>query len=464
MDLALPRLESRERPAGIRSLGNWLLCWIVLPNLAYWLLLLVGGPPRPWPILITGLLGLAAHRAPFPVKFALFLAGMVVSALFFISALFNLSILSLVHSLKFAAELNPSASFEYIVCAIAVAATLLCAWWLLRRPTAFVEPKGMLLAIAAILLAISIDGAMAAGSRGSYQRTPSPNAPFASAAEDSGIARLATGDRHVLMIMVEAMGQPTSPALRSMLVDIWARPEVRARYEVITGDTLFYGSTTHGEMRELCGRWADYDQVLHRRDAGCLPSVLAARGYRSSAWHSFSGTFFDRTSWYPNIGFQEMRFAPELLEAGAQPCPGVFAGACDRDIPRQIGAALRRARQPQFLYWLTVNTHLPVLSNRALGTEHCERFDVALDRDHPQVCRLLQLFDQSGRELAREIAGADFPATDILIVGDHIPPFFDRQHRGQFEPDRVPWILLRPKPRSAPGAIAAGPPDSRPAA
>jgi hypothetical protein len=449
MDIALPRSRWRERPEGIRSLENWLLCWILLPNAAYWLLWIVGGPPRPQAVIVTGFIGILVHRAPFAVKFAAFLVAMAASAFFFISALFNLSILSLLHALQFATELNPSASVEYLVCGAAVAATILAAWRLLRRPTVLTEPTRFGAAGAVTLLAAWFDVAFVQSDAGSYMRTPETGAPFASAVDRSGLERIANGERHVLVVMVEAMGQPTDPALRQRLTDLWARPEVRARYEVSSGETLFYGSTTSGEMRELCGRWGDYDQVMERADPACLPARLASRGYHSQAWHSFNGSFFNRTSWYPNIGFAEMRFWPELRDGGAERCPGVFSGACDRDVPRQIGAALKAARQPQFLYWLTVNSHLPVLRSKRLQTETCDRFDPTLDRESPMTCRLLQLFDQTGRALAREIVAADFPAADILIVGDHIPPFFDRHHRSQFEPDRVPWILLRPRDPAA---------------
>lgn len=457
MDVALPRSMWRERPEGIRSLENWLICWILLPNLGYWLLWIVGGPPRPQAVLITGVVGILVHRAPFPVKFGAFLAAMVVSALFFVSALFNLSILSLVHALQFAAELNPTASIEYVVCAVAVAATIAAAWRQLRRSTILAEPTRFIFAVSITIIAASIDVAVAQGDRGSYKRTPEAGAPFTSAVERSGLERLATGERHVLVVMVEAMGQPTDPVLRRRLVDLWAPPEVRARYEVSSGETLFYGSTTNGEMRELCGRWAEYSEVMDADDPTCLPARLDARGYHSQAWHSFNGGFFDRYKWYPHIGFDEMRFSPELYRAGAERCPGVFPGACDRDVPRQIGAELRQAREPQFLYWLTVNTHLPVLRSRQLQTEDCAQFDRGLDDEFPMTCRLMQLFEQSGRALAREIAAPDFPPTDVLIVGDHIPPFFDRHHRNQFEPDRVPWILLRARGRSDEIRLAAAP-------
>ena len=77
-------------------------------------------------------------------------------------------------------------------------------------------------------------------------------------------------------------------------------------------------------------------QLRERSDPDCLPAALAAKGYQSQAWHSFSGEMFDRTKWYPNIGFTKMRFGDQLRASGAPVCPGVFPGACDWAIPAQI--------------------------------------------------------------------------------------------------------------------------------
>jgi len=37
----------------------------------------------------------------------------------------------------------------------------------------------------------------------------------------------------------------------------------------------------------------------------------------------------------------------------------------------------------------------------------------------------------------------DFPPTDFLIVGDHMPPFTHQASRLQFDAENVPWVLLR---------------------
>jgi hypothetical protein len=250
MEIALPRAAWSERPEALRWLGNWLVCWIVLPNAGFWLLWIVGSPPRSFSILVTGFVGMLLHRAPFALKFAGFLACTICSVSLFISAMFNLSVLALVHSLTFVAELRPSASPEYIAAAVALAATVAAAWHQLRRPTRLADPRRFAIAMAAVIIAASVDGAMSEGDRGSYKRIPVAGAPFTSAVEQSGFGR-AGGGRHLVMVMVEAMGQPADPALRRRLVDLWARPEIRARFEVTSGDTLFYGSTTSGEVREL---------------------------------------------------------------------------------------------------------------------------------------------------------------------------------------------------------------------
>jgi hypothetical protein len=451
MEAILSRPVWPPKNATLRDFQNWVLCWIILPNFGFWLLWIVGGPDRFLEILVTGCVGLALHRAPFPVRLGAFIVALVFSTLSFIAGMFNLGIRSLVESVKFASELNPVTSPQYVIAALAVTVTLCFAWRLLQRPATLDRPILLVAAMALTMMAASFDHWFARNSRGHYKHVPQAGAPFTSASKASGLRTIATGDRHVVMIMVESMGLPTDPAVRRRLDGIWARPEVRARYDVTVGDTLYYGSTTSGEIRELCGRWGDYQELLKKADGDCLPTTLAAKGYQSQAWHSFTGEFFDRKAWYPNIGFTQMRFGDRLMADGAAICPGVFVGACDWAVPAQMARTLKAADKRQFLYWLTVNSHLPVLEDERLGTKECAGFDAALDRDFPMMCRLHQIFDRTGQALAKEITASDFPATDILIVGDHIPPFFDRHHRTQFAPDRVPWILLKAKRAPMPG-------------
>ena len=133
------------------------------------------------------------------------------------------------------------------------------------------------------------------------------------------------------------------------------------------------------------------------------------------------------------------------MKAVAEKCGGVFPGACDRQIPQQIAAKLKAAQKPTFLYWLTLNSHLPVPSGLNLNVDNCERVSPLLKAEFPQICRQFAIYHDIQTALADEITASDFPDADILLVGDHMPPYFDRHHRTQFDPGQVPWLYLRRK-------------------
>lgn len=437
---------SRIRPASratflSRPFFNWVLCWIILANLAFAPMWLLGGPPRGAEIVATAILGLLVRRARIWVRYLAFGAGLALSLLSTVSALFNLSILSAIASLRFLGELRPSASTEYLVVAVLLVVTVLAAVRLLRRPMDFVAPWELLAAGGLIVMLAAADRIVSIGGAGSYGRTAPHGAPFASAVERSeAVVRLQ--GRNLVIVMVESLGMPRDPGLRAKRFARWRAHDIARRYDVSVGRVPFFGSTTRGEVRELCGRWGDYPELL---DGGqdCLPARLAGRGYRTAAYHSFASDFFDRRDWYPNVGFRDRFFRDEMVAAGAAACPGVFPGACDRDVPGIIGARLRKTAEPQMIYWLSVNSHLPVPIDTSLGTEDCARFDRTLARDHPMSCRLFSLWADLDASLAAMLVDPRLPPTDVLIVGDHSPPFFNRTERLLYEPGVVPWVMLR---------------------
>ncbi|MBP6581479.1 MAG: sulfatase-like hydrolase/transferase, partial [Sphingorhabdus sp.] len=289
------------------------------------------------------------------------------------------------------------------------------------------------------------------GMRGHYKRIAPEGAYFSSGAVQSGIEARADGTRHIIVVMVESLGLPRGNAemQRLLFAEYKNNPAIRARYDLSQGHNPYYVSTTAGEVRELCGRWGDYYDLVDRKDSNCMPARLANRGYATHAMHSFIGSFFERDQWYPNIGFQKTEFGPLLIERGARNCGGVFAGACDRDVPQQMADMLKKATKPTFLYFLTVNTHLPVPPGMNLNNEDCERLSPKLEKAFPQICRQFVMWHDFNNAMVQEIVAKDFPAADILIVGDHMPPYFDRYHRSQFDPAHVPWLYLRHKDATA---------------
>lgn len=149
MYVALDQPWSIDRPAPVRSLANWLLCWVLLPNIVFAWSWVVGGPARSGAVLVTAAVGVALHRARFPLKYCGFVGALTYAALDYIGSVFNLSIASLVHSLKFAAELSPTASTEYVAGALALSAVAAAAWFRLRRSTELAGPAWMIAAAGA---------------------------------------------------------------------------------------------------------------------------------------------------------------------------------------------------------------------------------------------------------------------------------------------------------------------------
>ena len=436
-----------------KKFHNWAVIWLVLANIGFAAMWAVGAPPRNPEIMAAGAIGLVVRNMPVWLRCTAFLAAMTYSILGFIAGLFNLSIVSLIHSLKFFAEVKPTQSFDYLVGAGLLMGITVLAFWLNRRDQGFSDIRLVVLGILATLGLSHIDVQMGKGMRGHYARAPEAGAPFDSAGTNSGFAAVTDGSRNLMIIMVESLGKPVgNDAMSDLLFARYNDPSVTSRFELSTGENTYYNSTTAGEIRELCGRWGDYYEVTDAPDDSCLPARLAKAGYETKAYHSFTGAFFDRTEWYPNIGFQQQQFAEDLFKRGTRECGGVFPGVCDRDVPALLAKDLKAADKPQFVYWLTVNSHLPVPPGMNLEVDRCERISPALAEDYPMICRQFALWDQLDSAIIKEITASDFPATDILIVGDHMPPYYDRHHRSQFAPDRVPWLLLKWKGDEVPAA------------
>lgn len=428
-----------------KALRNWLLVWTLLANAAFALMYIVGSPPRHSEIILFGIVGLIVRDKSYPIQCAAFVAAMAYSMLSFIAGLFNLSIFSLAHSVVFLAELDVGQSAEYVFGGGLFSILIIAGCTLLRRPTDFKDIRVTLLAVLATLLMAVIDLGFGLDMRGHYNRVAGPDTPFQSAISQSEIVPDAGPlDRNLVVIMVESLGVPVNnEEMTKLLFANYKTDAVQSRFAVSSGSTAYYSSTTSGEIRELCGRWDEYHELRDSVDSTCLPARLAAQGVPTTAYHSFDSHFFDRNIWYPNIGFQHRYFRDDLINNGAQECGGVFPGACDRDVPQQIAKRLEKGGKPQFIYWLTVNSHLPVPLDGNLEVDNCERVSAKLAEEFPMICRQFAIWDGIDKELVRQIMSPQFPATDILIVGDHMPPYFDRHNRSQFAPDRVPWLLLK---------------------
>ncbi len=266
---------------------------------------------------------------------------------------------------------------------------------------------------------------------------------------------------NVVLIIAESWGLAGDPALRSALIEPYLAPHLLSKYQVFQGTVPFYGSTIAGEARELCASKMGYFllSASSRELKDCLPGVLATHGYDAIAVHGNAGHMFDRTDWYSAIGFQERWFREQLRQQGLPSCVGAATGICDASIAEWIGNRLQRLDQkPTFLYWVTLNSHLPVPTPVPITTAvPCSV--LPLPTPQPALCSWTQLVLNLHRSVSQLAMSKLARPTLFIVVGDHAPPFGDLALRQEFSDSVVPYIILAPRslgdrdrPRPGPAA------------
>jgi phosphoglycerol transferase MdoB-like AlkP superfamily enzyme len=156
------------------------------------------------------------------------------------------------------------------------------------------------------------------------------------------------------------------------------------------------------------------------------------------------GHMFDRSSWYGRIGFHEQEFRDQLRQQGLPDCVGAYVGTCDASIADWIGKRLAEPKpKPAFIYWVTLNSHLPVPIPSQLPNGVSCSLNSNLSQQ-PALCSWFQLIANVHQSVSRLAMGNLARPTIFAIVGDHAPPFRNPGLRSQFSDAAVPYVLLVP--------------------
>src|SRR5450830_1427073 len=173
--------------------------------------------------------------------------------------------------------------------------------------------------------------------------------------------------------------------------------------------------------------------------ANCLPNYFNTLDWVTKGYHGFSKKMFNRSEWWKYIGFQQTFFFEEL-NSSLRRCGGMFAGICDADLIHQAFSTSQFNKE--FIYILTLNSHLPIPST-VFTKEDMSRGECRL---HIEVCALEKshsvVFTQINFELNR-IDPLKLPY--VVIVGDHSPPFGNELIRNNYSQSKVPKFVLTPK-------------------
>ena len=225
---------------------------------------------------------------------------------------------------------------------------------------------------------------------------------------------------NVVLIVVESWGLALDSHLAQELTAPYDDPRIARKYDVSYGTVPFTGLTVPGEARELCRSTTGFG-ILHA-SAGlvekCLPAFFHARGYQNLAIHGYVGQMFCRSTWYPNMGFDRSWFGPDLHRIGLPNCRGAFPGICDASIAGWIGSSLLSVNQgkPRFIYWVTLNSHIPVPAHPDLPDDGVCATQPAL-RNSAALCSWFRLVRAAHQSVQRVALGATARSTVFVLVG-----------------------------------------------
>lgn len=262
-----------------------------------------------------------------------------------------------------------------------------------------------------------------------------------------------SGDRQ-LLIIVESWGAIQNPELQAVQERIFS-DTLASQYLVLFGLCPFFGATSGAEARELLGKErAAYYSVLNNGTEGqpTLVSRMKQQGKMTFAFFSFEQHYGNAFSFRQQLGFDQV-FSLQELRAVRPADTELNAEnqyvALDDEVA--LSEAIRQASlfPKTFTYVLTINTHLPFQLSEKHKTSFAyrdfvmrcrNRFPTDVSINH--YYRILVLF----KSLVHKLKNSTID--EVVIVGDHAPPFLTEPERKLYSSDSVPYVVLRKKSRS----------------
>jgi hypothetical protein len=244
----------------------------------------------------------------------------------------------------------------------------------------------------------------------------------------------------IIILTVEALWDVT----RINGVDFANDPfaEFRADYAGEVISSCFGGQTANTEFEFLTSysmyfmNGAACPFLMLDRPIASLASSLKDQGYRTTAMHSFSRSFYNRNKVMPLLGFDQF--------LGIEDFPGLQTKgwyAADEDLAPSIIKQLEQDRDPQLIYILTMQNHGPYYPERYKASDFDQAYAPTFSgqlpisaRDQAAVKSYTQGVVDAGklyRQVKTYCEQLDRPII-ILTFGDHLPGIGETSGTGIF--------------------------------
>lgn len=245
----------------------------------------------------------------------------------------------------------------------------------------------------------------------------------------------------ILLVVNESWGETSNPQHQAAILESIYKQKNHLEF-IRQGSFNFVGATVAGELRELCHKQPRTFN-LKGADAAefkdCLPNQLQQFGYQTHAMHGAMSMMYDRSNWYPQAGFKELRFFEQLPTIGV--CKS-FSGRCDIELIPQVKQQLLSSEK-SFVYWMTLNTHAPYDDAVFIDGLNCAALKVKQDSE---TCNNYKLQHQFFTALSKLIADPSMKGVEVYVVGDHSPPIFNlRDNFFSFKGSEVAWVHFKIK-------------------
>lgn len=241
-----------------------------------------------------------------------------------------------------------------------------------------------------------------------------------------------TESKKIALIIVESWGYPKNRnELKNQLSAFLNKKEIIIK-EL---DKVYYtGSTVAAELRELCGIrpfGTRIRSIPAEYRANCLPEKFKRAGYQVKFMHAGNSSFYNRGSWYPQIGLNDGIFYKKELENNYGKCYS-WPGFCDIKLINNFIESLK-TEEKIFFYWMTLNSHMPY-DERDISTENKDQCIQLNIEKTSKRCNNHLIIKDFFTSLSSKIISniQDLKGVEIILVGDHAPPFFEEKSRESF--------------------------------